>query len=199
MEYLHWLAILIHGGVSFLLIKGWNSYPPSQRRVLVLLCTVFALIYFIPVSYVANETTHSTNFCLRCHVMQPYGKALDMKSNELLATTHYQNNWVKKERVCYDCHADYVMFQDLSSKIRGLKHLYKNYISTPSNPIKLYNPYPNKNCLHCHENSKKYQESEHHHYKSKPLAEINAGRISCMTKGCHDVPHFYPYDPEGGP
>jgi len=53
-------------------------------------------------------------------------------------------------QACYICHANYAMFGGFRAKLNGLQHVYVQHFGTPHNPIRLYEPYNNRECLHCH-------------------------------------------------
>jgi cytochrome c-type protein NapC len=108
------------------------------------------------------ERSKSTNFCLSCHVMEDYGKSLHVDDRSFIPATHFQYNLVPRDKACYTCHTDYTMYGDINSKLRGLKHVYAYYIGKPSQPIKLYQPYNNRECLHCHLGARSFEESEAH-------------------------------------
>jgi cytochrome c-type protein NapC len=135
------------------------------------------------------ERSKSTQFCLSCHVMEPYGKSLLVDDKEFLAAQHYQNNRVPRDHACYTCHTDYVMFGPVRSKLRGLRHVYVNYFGSAPDTIHLYTPYNNRECLHCHLGSRSFEESSGHQDEESPMKAIKAGSISCLSAGCHDVAH----------
>ena len=55
-----------------------------------------------------------------------------------------------RDQACFTCHTNYTLFGDYKAKLRGLRHVYVNYIGTIPKQIKLYEPYNNRECLHCH-------------------------------------------------
>ena len=102
---------------------------------------------------------------------------------------HFQNNLVPRERVCYTCHTDYTMYGDLSAKLRGLQHVYVHYLGTPPDPVKLYSPYNNRECLHCHLGARSFEEGATHTQDPDPLPRVKANQLSCRSSGCHNVAH----------
>jgi hypothetical protein len=54
------------------------------------------------------------------------------------------------EQACYTCHTDYTMYGPLKDKLKGLRYLYMEYVSTPPKTIHLDGKYSNLQCLHCH-------------------------------------------------
>jgi nitrate/TMAO reductase-like tetraheme cytochrome c subunit len=128
------------------------------------------------------ETSQSTEFCLSCHVMEPYGKSLYIDRPDAIAAAHFQNARIPREKACYTCHTTYTMFGDIHTKIRGLKHLYYNYFSDPEREIALYDPFENRECLHCHNGARSFEEHPVH----VPLrAQIGTGELKCV--GCHNL------------
>jgi hypothetical protein len=57
---------------------------------------------------------------------------------------------VSTEEACYTCYEDYVLYGGIRAQWRGLHHVYVQYLGTSMNPIRLYTPYNNRECLHCH-------------------------------------------------
>jgi nitrate/TMAO reductase-like tetraheme cytochrome c subunit len=126
----------------------------------------------------------STHFCLSCHVMEAYGKSLYIDDPTYIPAAHFQNNRIPKEQACYTCHTHYTIFGDANAKIRGLKHLYVNYLKGAPPNIALYEPFHNRECLHCHGGARSYEETTPH----KEMKEQLAGNdMSCLT--CHNKIH----------
>jgi cytochrome c-type protein NapC len=125
-----------------------------------------------------------TRFCLQCHEMAPHGRSLFFDDRRSLPAVHYQNRLISREDTCYSCHTDYAMFGDIKAKLNGLRHVYVHYLGQVPQKIALYKPYPNSNCLHCHDDSRSFLEAAAH---QPVLGEIQAGRTSCLN--CHNVAH----------
>jgi len=135
------------------------------------------------------ENSKSTRFCLSCHVMDDYGKSLHVDDRSLVPAIHYQNHLVPQEQACFTCHTDYTMYGDINAKLRGLKHVYAYYIGTPSQPIKLYQAYNNRECLHCHLGARSFEESEAHTKDPQTMPRIKANQLGCTSSGCHNNVH----------
>jgi len=135
------------------------------------------------------DRSKSTSFCLSCHAMTPYGRSLRVADTEYLAAAHFLNNRVPRDHACYTCHTDYVLFGGVKSKMRGLRHVMVNYFGTVPDTIRLYKPYNNRECLHCHLGSRSFEESSGHQGDDVSMADLKSGKTSCMTSGCHDVVH----------
>jgi len=137
------------------------------------------------------EQAQSTSFCLSCHVMTDYGRSLQVDDPSYLAARHFQNNRVPPDRACYTCHTDYAMFGGIKSKVRGVRHLWIQYLGTIPKPedIKLYTPYNNRECLHCHLGARRFEEASAHQKKPELLPAVKSGKTSCLSSGCHDIIH----------
>lgn len=131
----------------------------------------------------------STAFCLSCHTMDPYGRSLMLDDTSAIPASHFQNNRVPREAACYTCHTDYALFGGVRSKIRGIHHVYAQYFKPHDQPIKLYHPFPNENCLHCHAGTRKFLEGATHTADPDTIPKIMSGQLSCVSSGCHDLVH----------
>lgn len=133
----------------------------------------------------------STQFCLSCHVMADFGKSLHYDDKSYIPAAHYQNNRVPRDHACYTCHTDYAMFGGVKAKFNGLHHIFVQYFGTVPKPeeIKLYKPFPNETCLHCHLGSRKFEEVNGHHKTADMLDKVKSGKLSCISSGCHDTIH----------
>jgi cytochrome c-type protein NapC len=116
--------------------------------------------------------------------MQDYGKSLFADNRKALSAVHYQERLVERESTCYACHTDYALFGDLKAKVNGLKHVWVHYLGTVPKKLALYQPYPNYNCLHCHDDARGYLEAEPHRAVQ---AQLRDGTLSCLK--CHTVGH----------
>jgi cytochrome c-type protein NapC len=130
------------------------------------------------------EHSKSTHFCLSCHTMEPYGKSLYIDDQAFIPASHFQNNRIRRDQACFTCHTNYTIFGDLHSKMRGLKHLYVYYFKNVGPKLVLYEPYNNRECLHCHVNARSFEERSPHREMKEPLG---SNQISCLT--CHNKIH----------
>ncbi len=137
------------------------------------------------------ERAESTRFCLSCHVMHDFGRSLYVDDPSYLPAVHFQNNLVPRDHACYTCHTDYTMFGPIQSKIRGLHHIYVEYLGTIPKPenIKLYTPFNNRECLYCHDGARDFEEESSHSKTPDMMSRIISNQMSCMTANCHDVVH----------
>jgi nitrate/TMAO reductase-like tetraheme cytochrome c subunit len=133
------------------------------------------------------ERSKQTRFCLSCHIMEPYGKSLLIDDRSYIPAAHYQNNRVPRDEACYTCHTDYTLYTGgIKAKVRGLQHIYAQYIGKPQQPIKLYQPFNNSVCLHCHLGARSFEEGATH---TALMDEIKHNHLSCMSSGCHYMVH----------
>jgi cytochrome c-type protein NapC len=155
----------------------------------------FAAMFVLPIAALVLggvehlERSKRTEFCLSCHPMENYGKSLFVDDKEFVPASHYQNKRISRENACFTCHTDYTMYGDMNAKMRGLKHVYIQYLGTVPDTIKLYTAYNNRECLHCHEDARSFEGNRHHKESDTTLAAIKDNRLSCMASGCHDVIH----------
>jgi cytochrome c-type protein NapC len=157
----------------------------------------FGVLFFLPLfSLVAGmenemQRSESAAFCLSCHIMEPYGKSLHVDDPQHLAAAHFQNHRVPPNEACYTCHTNYAMFGGIKAKLGGLRHIYVYYLGTPPAPenIKLYEPYNNRECLHCHAGARSFEEGVVHAADPDLLPALKANKTSCISSGCHGVVH----------
>ena len=137
------------------------------------------------------EHSKSTQFCLSCHVMEDYGKSLLIDDKSYVPAGHYQNKRIPREQACYTCHSDYTMFGGVTAKMRGLRHVYIQYLGEIPKPqdIKLYSPFNNRECLHCHAGARSYLETSSHHKNPDMLKLAAENKLSCTSSRCHDTIH----------
>jgi hypothetical protein len=78
----------------------------------------------------------------------------------------------------------------LKAKFRGLHHIYVEYLGTAHQPIKLYTPFNNRECLHCHLGARSFEQGVTH---SALMNDIKSNQMSCVSSGCHDMVHDIPH------
>jgi nitrate/TMAO reductase-like tetraheme cytochrome c subunit len=135
------------------------------------------------------ERSKRTEFCLSCHIMEPYGRSLQIDDSEYLPAGHVQNGRVDREEACFTCHTTYALYGDVKAKIGGLRHLAVNYLGERPDTIRLYEPYNNRECLHCHSGARSFEESDAHAETDTMMVSMKANRMSCLSSGCHDLVH----------
>jgi cytochrome c-type protein NapC len=171
------VALLFHGAATL-----------SAHRVgrLVLLVGLVGLPLLVSLGGLSQGVAESsrTRFCLSCHEMQDHGKSLFVDDRHALAAAHYQSRLIDRDTICFSCHTDYALFGDFKAKLNGLRHVWAHYVAGVPQKIALYRPYENANCLHCHEDSRRFLEAPPH---KAVLAQVSSGALSCL--GCHRPTH----------
>src|SRR5678816_1390707 len=67
----------------------------------------FMVLFILPILClgagfsVKLDQSKSTKFCLSCHIMEPYGKSLQVDDPMHLAAAHFQNHRVLADEACY--------------------------------------------------------------------------------------------------
>jgi hypothetical protein len=135
------------------------------------------------------ERSKTVEFCTSCHVMQKYGASLRIDDPQHLPAAHFQNGRVSHETACYQCHTNYTMYGDLNAKLRGLRHVYVQYLGKIPDQIHLYTPYNNRECLHCHGGARNFAETSAHREKPETLTQIRGDQLSCLGSACHPMTH----------
>lgn len=187
---------VIIAGVSILLsiLVAWRADLTRVRDGRIL---AFLALFLLPSLAVwAGVSEHmerakTTAFCLSCHTMQDYGRTLYYDDRGYLPAAHFQNNRIPREQACYTCHTDYAMFGGLRDKWRGLSHVYVQYFGKipKSGEIKLYEPFNNRECLHCHTGARSFLETSAHQKDPEFFNKVNSNALSCMSSRCHDTVH----------
>ena len=157
----------------------------------------FVVLFVAPVLAVSlgfsehMERAESTQFCLSCHVMHDFGQSLYVDDPSYIPAKHFQNHLVPRDHACYTCHTDYTMFGTVHAKFRGLRHVYIQYLGKIPAPadIKLYTPFNNRECLHCHAGMRVFEEEPKHTKTPDMMRQILSNQMSCMTSKCHDTVH----------
>lgn len=178
-------VVLLSALSAVLLIRSPSLTAGTRGRIL-----TFLALFLLPVLVLTLgaslhlEKSKTTEFCLSCHVMEPYGESLRIADQEYLPAVHFQNALVPRQRACYTCHTQYTLYGDLNAKLTGVKHLWVNYFGTPEEAIALYQPYRNRECLHCHGGARSFEEEEFH---VEVRTELVAEETSCQE--CHEFVH----------
>jgi cytochrome c-type protein NapC len=149
------------------------------------LCVLPALCIGTGMSF-HMQRSQQTAYCISCHSMESHGESLHLEDTQYIPAQHFQNHLVPPDAACYTCHTDYTMYGPLKDKLKGLRYLYMEYVSTPPKTIHIDGKYSNLQCLHCHQGSRNFEE---HLNQMPPIGELTTNRISCLSSGCHDMIH----------
>jgi len=138
------------------------------------------------------EATTTRSFCNGCHVMEPWVRDASDPASTSLAALHGRNA-LFGDHNCYTCHADYGMFGTVHTKIGGLRHVAAYYaggyrdmpVDDAVRTIRIYRPFPNATCTHCHSMQVPGWRSVPDH-----KVMLEEGRdVSCASSGCHGPAH----------
>jgi len=177
------IAVTI-GIVVFIILR------PSIRADMGGKVLIFIGFFLLPIAAIAvgtsaqMERSKKTESCKACHVMEPYVQSLYIDSKEYVPAFHFQNNLVPKDKACYTCHTTYTIFGDVTSKMRGVRHLYLYYGGMVPEQIKILRPYENRECLHCHNGARSFEENPVH---IGIRENLQSNAFSCL--GCHNKIH----------
>jgi len=188
-------AILIATIVVAIILAGIVAFRPSITSSRGGRILAFVSILLFPVLAASMgvgehvERSKTTAFCISCHVMEKYGKSLHVDDSSYIPAAHFQNNRVPRDNACYTCHTDYTLYGGFRSKLRGLRHIYVQYLGKIPEKIELYNAYNNRECLHCHAGARSFEEGATHNMEDGRLDLIKSNKLSCLSTGCHEVVH----------
>jgi cytochrome c nitrite reductase small subunit len=132
---------------------------------------------------VGLEQSKNVQFCMSCHVMQPFIDDMKNPASKTLAAIHYKNRYIQHEQ-CYRCHTDYGILGTMEAKKQGLGHMWKAGTGSYKLPIKMSKSYNFAICLDCHAESAKFDLQALH---AGVVKETLAGKSNCLD--CHDSPH----------
>ena len=128
------------------------------------------------------ERVKTVQLCGSCHLtMKAYVDDMENPRSSSLAALHYTNRYIAEDQ-CYVCHTAYGMLGTFEAKEQGLIDVYKYYTHTFHFPLKLREPYHDRDCLKCHAEATKFQEA-HADFKEG----IFSGQLQCMQ--CHAETH----------
>jgi cytochrome c-type protein NapC len=130
------------------------------------------------------QRSQQTAYCVSCHSMESHGQSLHVLDTSYVPAQHFQNHLVPPRQACYTCHTDYTMYGPLKDKLKGLRYLYMEYVSTPPKTIHLDGKYSNSQCLHCHAGMRTFDENPTH---TAIMGSLNTNRVSCIS--CHNMIH----------
>ncbi len=173
-------------GLAALGLALTPNFSVGRRGAILGFLALFALPLLVTAlnANVHLEHSKSTDFCLSCHEMDDYGKSMLIDDSEYLPAVHYQNHLVDPDHACYTCHTTYTMYGDIDAKMKGVMHVWVHYFGKAPDEIKLYDPYNSRECLHCHQGARSYEEGEDHIDEAEAIA---SGETSCLD--CHDLVH----------
>ena len=183
-------SALVTAVILVAVIVVWPSVTASRGGKIFAFLALFILPVLCAFGAASEhiERSKQTTFCLSCHIMQAYGKSLYVDDPQYIPAAHFQNLRIPVDEACYTCHTDYALYGGVRAKLRGLRHIYIQYLGKPPQPdqIKLYTPYNNRECLHCHLGARSFQSNAVH---MSIVDSLKSNEMSCVTSGCHDTIH----------
>jgi cytochrome c-type protein NapC len=183
------LLFLLGLGLAALLVARPALTSTREGKILAFVALFLFPLLCSAVGFSAHmERSKTTTFCLSCHIMESFGQSLYVDDSHYVAAAHFQNHRVPADEACYTCHTDYVLYGGIRAKWRGMRHVYVQYLGKPPAPaaIRLYTPYSNRECLHCHLGARSFEESATH---TAIRDDIVSNQVSCISSGCHDTVH----------
>ena len=195
---MHWMTITLVAFIALCIVLAiLVAVRPgltSNRAGKIL---AFVALFILPVMAASMgvsehmERAEQTQFCLSCHIMESHGQSLYVDDKNFLAAAHFQNHRIPADRACYTCHTDYSIFGTAKAKLGGLRHIYVQYLGKPPKPeeIKMYRPYNNRECLHCHDGARSFEQQKMHSSDPNTMSDIKSNKLSCTDAGCHDTVH----------
>jgi cytochrome c-type protein NapC len=175
------LTIVLAG--VFLVRSSITAEPMGKILAFIGLCVLPTLCIGAGMSFHMRRS-QQTAYCISCHSMESHGQSLYVLDTSYLPAQHFQNHLVPPNQACYTCHTDYTMYGPLEDKLKGLRYLYMEYVSTPPKTIRLEGQYSNLQCLHCHTGMRSFDENPTH---TAIMGSLKTNQISCIS--CHDTIH----------
>lgn len=175
------LTIVLAG--VFLVRSSITVEPMGKILAFIGLCVLPTLCIGAGMSF-HLQRSQQTAYCISCHSMESHGESLHVLDTSYIPAQHFQNHWVPPDKACYTCHTDYTMYGPLKDKLKGLRYLYMEYLSTPPKVIHLNGTYSNLQCLHCHAGSRDFEDNLK---LMPPIALLETNKVSCIS--CHKPIH----------
>ena len=177
------LTILLAG--VFLVRPSFTAGATGKILAFIGLCVLPTLCIATGMSF-HMERSKQTAYCISCHSMVTHGQSLYVLNPSYIPAQHFQNHLVQPNQACYTCHTDYTMYGPLKDKLKGLRYVYMEYVSSPPKEIHLDGTYNNSQCLHCHAGTRDFEANLNH---MGPIASLVSNQISCISSGCHSTIH----------
>ena len=177
------LTIVLAG--VFLVRPSITAGATGKILAFIGLCVLPALCIGAGMSFHMRRS-QQTAYCISCHSMESHGQSLYVLNQNYIPAQHFQNHLVPPNEACYTCHTDYTMYGPLKDKLKGLRYVYMEYVSTPPETIHLDGTYSNLQCLHCHAGTRDFEANLN---RMGPLEALETNQISCISSGCHSTIH----------
>ncbi len=175
------LTILLAG--VFLIRPSFTVGVTGKILAFVGLCILPTLCIATGMSF-HMQRSEQTAYCISCHSMETHGQSLYVLNTNYIPAQHFQNHLVPPDKACYTCHTNYTMYGPVKDKLKGLKYLYMEYVSTPPKTIHLDGTYSNLQCLHCHTGMRTFDANPTH---TAIMGSLKTNQIACIS--CHNTIH----------
>ena len=177
------LTIMLAG--VFLVRPSITAGATGKILAFIGLCVLPALCIGTGMSFHMRRS-QQTAYCISCHSMETHGQSLYVLDQNYIPAQHFQNHLVPPNEACYTCHTDYTMYGPLKDKLKGLRYVYMEYVSSPPKTIHLDGTYSNLQCLHCHAGTRAFEANLN---QMAPMGSLVTNKISCISSGCHATIH----------
>ncbi len=177
------LTIVLAG--VFLVRPSFTAGTTGKILAFIGLCALPTLCIATGMSF-HMERSKQTAYCISCHSMVTHGQSLYVLNTSYIPAQHFQNHLVPPTEACYTCHTDYTMYGPLKDKLKGLRYVYMEYVSSPPKTIHLDGTYNNSQCLHCHAGTRDFEANLN---RMGPMASLVSNQVSCISSGCHSTIH----------
>jgi len=178
-------AVVLVSYALFAILRGELNGVPGKVIMLVgvVLLPSFSVATGMLLVFIRAE---SVEFCSSCHhVMQAYADDMNDPEGTGIAAVHFANQYIPGDQ-CYECHTSYGLFGTVEAKLHGIGEVYRYYTRTYNQPIEMWQPYSNRDCLKCHANSRKWMLIDAHTDEDMQ-EQLFDDSTSCMD--CHDPGH----------
>lgn len=185
---LAWVIAAAIAVVVWLLVSELRNGRSGVRNRPAMLLGVVVLPIFCVASgmLLVFMRAERVEFCSSCHrVMQAYVDDMTDPDGGSLAAVHFANRYIPTNQ-CYECHTSYGLFGTVRAKWNGIREVYRYYTRNYSQPITMWHPYSNSDCLKCHAGSRSWLALAAH-TTDDMTARLYADETSCMA--CHDAAH----------
>lgn len=192
----YWASrLLIWALVLTILLVGWGLVRVFRGQLQGAVTRGLLLISIVPLPLFCLSTgmllvltrAERVEFCGSCHhALQPYVDEMMDPQSASLAAVHYRYQYIASNQ-CYACHTSYGLFGTFKAKAHGVRQVLRYYANAYEVPLKMWQPYSNRDCLKCHYKSEKWLGAEEHLDPATRQAIFDDTR-SCME--CHAGGHL---------
>jgi nitrate/TMAO reductase-like tetraheme cytochrome c subunit len=188
---LTWALITATVLVFFALVRTYrrNMSGVATRGLLVVSIVVLPAFSVASGMLLVFARAEKVEFCGSCHrALETYIEQMRDPQSEGLAAIHYKYQYIAANQ-CYECHTSYGLFGTVKAKVHGVRQVLRYYSNSYEQPLEMWKPYSNADCLKCHALSVKWRSHREHGAPDKRQA-ILTDQVSCME--CHGEGHPAP-------